>query len=460
MGKPPETDRPSGESSPQPSPPKPPEGWTQSVRFLGPGLIVVGAVVGSGELIATTLLGAQAGFLLLWLVILSCLVKVVLQEQLAYYVITSGGTLLDAFEVLPGPRIRGVSWLTWLFLTYLSLSVLSLGGIVGMSAVTASLIAGRGNLTMWVISIGFVTAAFFRGGSYGRIERLFTVLVGTFSACQIIALFLIQRTEYTIGWADLTSGLGLDFPPEGAYIALAVFGVTGLSATELAYYTYWCLEKGYGRYIGPPDGSSQWEDRARKWISVMRKDVLLTAIIYTTITVAFYLLGAAILHRTQADLLQLEGLATARALSDIFTRSFGAWSYYLFMGGAFLVLFSTYLASCASIPRIAVNFLERVGLISDQSPSGRNRWLNRCSVFIAFAGVAIYLVSQAPVALILFFGGFLGSLFLPLMGIVPLYLSRSRSPGQLKPGRLIHSLLWVCTILILTVLCASLYLLI
>ena len=45
-----------------------PRGWAESLRFLGPGLIVIGAIVGSGELIATTLLGAQVGFLLLWLV--------------------------------------------------------------------------------------------------------------------------------------------------------------------------------------------------------------------------------------------------------------------------------------------------------------------------------------------------------------------------------------------------------
>ena len=418
----------------------------------------MGAIVGSGELIATTLLGTQVGFLLLWIVILSCLVKVVLQEQLAYYVITSGGTLLDAFDLFPGPRIRGVSWLSWVFLTYLTLTVLSVGGIVGMSAATISLMTGRETPTLWVILIGLVTILFFRRGSYGRIERFFMILVGTFSACQIIALFLLQRTEFSIRWSDLGSGFGLDLPPEGAYIALAVFGVTGLSATELVYYTYWCLEKGYGRYIGPPDGSLEWEDRARKWISVMRKDVLLTAVIYTTITVAFYLLGAAILHRTQADLIQLEGLATARALSDIFTRSFGDWSYYLFMGGAFLVLYSTYVSSCASMPRIAINFLERLGLVSNETLSQRDRWLNRCSMFIAVISVVIYLVSQAPVALILFFGGILGSIFLPLMGIVPLYLLRTRSPGQLQPGRFIHYLLWVCTIIILAIVCISLYL--
>ena len=32
------------------------------LKELGPGLIVAGSIVGSGELIATTLTGAEAGF--------------------------------------------------------------------------------------------------------------------------------------------------------------------------------------------------------------------------------------------------------------------------------------------------------------------------------------------------------------------------------------------------------------
>lgn len=35
---------------------------------LGPGLIIAGSIVGSGELIATTKTGAEAGFWLLWLI--------------------------------------------------------------------------------------------------------------------------------------------------------------------------------------------------------------------------------------------------------------------------------------------------------------------------------------------------------------------------------------------------------
>ena len=32
------------------------------LRYLGPGLIITGSIVGSGELIMTTQLGAQVGF--------------------------------------------------------------------------------------------------------------------------------------------------------------------------------------------------------------------------------------------------------------------------------------------------------------------------------------------------------------------------------------------------------------
>ncbi|KMS88754.1 hypothetical protein ACZ91_24055, partial [Streptomyces regensis] len=36
------------------------------LRHLGPGIVLTASVVGSGELIVTTSLGAQAGFVLLW----------------------------------------------------------------------------------------------------------------------------------------------------------------------------------------------------------------------------------------------------------------------------------------------------------------------------------------------------------------------------------------------------------
>jgi Mn2+/Fe2+ NRAMP family transporter len=61
---------------------EPPRGFFAVVRRLGPGLIIAGSIVGSGELIATTKVGAEAGFVLLWLILVGCVIKVFTQVEL------------------------------------------------------------------------------------------------------------------------------------------------------------------------------------------------------------------------------------------------------------------------------------------------------------------------------------------------------------------------------------------
>ena len=77
---------------------------SRAIRQIGPGLILAASIVGTGELINTTSLGAKAGFSLLWLILLSCVIKVFVQVELGRYAITHGQTTLAAFDSLPGPR--------------------------------------------------------------------------------------------------------------------------------------------------------------------------------------------------------------------------------------------------------------------------------------------------------------------------------------------------------------------
>ena len=95
----------------------PPRGWRQTLRHLGPGMILVGSVVGSGELLMTTKLGAVAGFTLLWFILLSCFIKFVVQAEVARHTISSGQTFLQVFSTLPGPSSPRPLWLTLPWLT-------------------------------------------------------------------------------------------------------------------------------------------------------------------------------------------------------------------------------------------------------------------------------------------------------------------------------------------------------
>ena len=111
---------------------EPPSSPLRIIRCIGPGLIVAGSIVGSGELIATTKTGAEAGFSLLWLIILGCVVKVFAQIEFGRYAIISGKPTLRALDEVPGPRIKGRgNWLVWYWLVMWLASISQLGGIVG-----------------------------------------------------------------------------------------------------------------------------------------------------------------------------------------------------------------------------------------------------------------------------------------------------------------------------------------
>ncbi len=66
---------------------KPPQNLWQRLQYIGPSIIVTGSVVGSGSIALTPLLGAAAGFALLWWLLISLWSKPVIQAEICSYVI-------------------------------------------------------------------------------------------------------------------------------------------------------------------------------------------------------------------------------------------------------------------------------------------------------------------------------------------------------------------------------------
>ncbi|MCE2814305.1 MAG: Nramp family divalent metal transporter [Planctomycetaceae bacterium] len=110
----------------------PPKSFFGILSYLGPGLIIAASIVGSGELIATTLTGARGGLSLLWLIILGCVVKVFAQIEIGRFTVSTGIPTLSALNTVPGPRISGRgNWLVWYWFFMWFCSIGQLGGIVG-----------------------------------------------------------------------------------------------------------------------------------------------------------------------------------------------------------------------------------------------------------------------------------------------------------------------------------------
>ena len=421
-----------------------PRGLRPVLRKLGPGLIISGAIVGSGELIATTTLGAEVGFVALWLIILSCGIKVVVQEELGRYVVSSGETALQGLNRVPGPRWR-VSWVVWCWWIMTMGVIIQGGGIVGGVGQTLHLFLPRISGTAWaMVAVVSVIALLFRG-HYGRVEKICVGMVASFTLVTIACAVLLGWTPFAPTAEDFLSGFRLGLPAGGIAVAFATFGLTGVGAAELIMYPYWCLEKGYARFVGPREGSAAWERRARGWIRVMQADVLVAMVVYTTATVAFYILGAAVLHGMGAVPAGYEMVST---LSNMYTSTLGQGAFYLFLVGAFFVLYSTLFATVASSSRVITDFLRLVGVARIDSESQLLFWRRVVIVGVPTLYVVLYGWVAQPVFMVII-GGIFQACMLPVISFSTMYLRYRHTDRSIRPSLTIDVLLWACSTVML-----------
>lgn len=552
---------------------------------LGPGLIIAGSIVGSGELIATTMTGAAAGFTLLWLIIVGCVIKVFAQVELGRYTIVTGRTALDGMNEVPGPRLR-VNWLVWYWVAMFLASLGQLGGIVGgvgqalgisvpltqqgtianqildaevrykvklteirrtrqllesphnearqveqtqrlsqllkeadalynrlaqhaqqdlvltltgspgilhdprLNAAAidfnveqrlvvhwAEPIADvyrlsrheRGALVLqplppqesvdvrclvvarptssddkyWAALLTVFTAGILYIGRYGLIQTFSTVLVASFTLMTVINVLALQSLDdWAIRGSDLLTGVSFVPPPATAgrsalWIGLATFGIIGVGASELVSYPYWCLEKGYARFTGPREDSPNWADRARGWLRVLRWDCWCSMVVYTFATLAFYLLGAAILGRSRLSPREDELI---RTLGAMYEPVFGRAAEVLFLFGAFAVLYSTFFVANAGHSRVVTDALRVFGLRRDTEES-RRRWVKIFSLAFPTTCLLIYVFYPKPTVLILLSGA-MQTLMLPMLAVATLYFRYYRGDPRLRPTRVWDVFLW------------------
>jgi Mn2+/Fe2+ NRAMP family transporter len=411
----------------------PPTSAKGVLKSLGPGLILAASIVGSGELVATTRTGAEAGFAFLWLIILGCTIKVFTQIEICRHCITHGETTVTALNRIPkmGPFI---AWF-WLitFLTGLG----QLGGIVGGVGQAVAIflpVTGEHSDKFWAGIVTVATVGMLLRGGFTFIEIFCTALVASFTVLTIGNLFALQtQPDWAIGWTDLKAGLSFGFPesPGALITALAAFGIIGIGAAELVAYPYWCLEKGYGKWIGPRGGDAGWAHRARGWVRVLQWDAWGSMLVYTLSTVAFYLLGAAVLHRMELVPAGSEMIAT---LAEIYGPVFGNAGKVILLIGAFAVLFSTFFVSNATKARLMTDALHVFRIRSLPDESSRQISVRFFSVAFPILCFVIYTLFPKPVVLILL-SGLMQALLLPMLGVAALYFRYRTIDPALRPGK-------------------------
>ncbi len=434
-------------------------------RYLGPGLVTVAAVIGSGELVATTKTGAESGIFLLWLIILGCAIKVLPQIELGKYSICTNRGTIEALNRLPGLRLPqrfgyGVNWafLVWL-LTFVP-SILQLGGVahgVGQSLalmlpITGDFASAAEGATyddvIWATASIILTALLLVNGRYSVVQAAVTVMVGLVTLMTLLAVITIQfQADWRISGAELLQGLSFQLPPviEGfaenpVLTALATFGIIGIGANELVAYGIWCIDGDFAKNVGRNDGSTEWLTRAKSWIRVLRWDAVLSMIIYTFSTLAFYLLGASVLHRQR---LNLEGSSMIETLAVMYASVFGPSAATLFYFGAVMVLYSTLFAATASHARVVTDAV-RVCQGDAWNEKNHKRYVQGFCLLIPVLAFLALFYFRNPVTLILL-GGLAQAILLPVLAGMALYYRYKELPRELRTSKLWDAALWLST---------------
>jgi len=339
-----------------------PTSFIGKLKYLGPGFILSASVVGSGELISTTTLGAKAGFVTLWIIIISCLVKVAIQLEFGKQAIRTGETVFTSLNKIGGPRFgkNKVNWSLWTWLILWVFKPLQQGGIIGGVAIALNMAFPTISISWFAVIVAILVASMVFKGYYFFIEKASVIFMLLFTAFTVVAVFMLQNTEYAINGNQLIEGIGFKLPKASVGLAIAAFGLTGVGGDEIVAYNYWCLEKGYARFTGPFEEGEEWRQRAKGWIKVMNLDAILSMVVYTVVTAAFYLLGAAVLYQRGEIPAGFEMIET---LSYMYTDSYGNWAKIFFIGGSVVVLFSTLFSALAARTRIFSDLFGGIGWI-------------------------------------------------------------------------------------------------
>ncbi|WP_298860323.1 Nramp family divalent metal transporter [uncultured Microbacterium sp.] len=416
---------------------EPPRGWRSSLRYFGPGFLTSAAVVGSGELITATALGAQAGFVLLWIVLVSTLVKVAIQVEIARWSISTGRASMEGYNDVP-PKLFGRGWISYIGLLMFLQIVIGQGGVIGGAALAMSMLVPVGgdpfspvSVGIWLAILVAIAIAIQITNKYSLIEGVATVMVAIVTLLVIIMVFGVQFTPFAWSAADLGEGLLFQIPLGTMGIALAMFGMTGVGAGEITAYSYWCVEKGYARFTGPNDGSEAWVKRARGWMSVMKKDAMISWIIYTISTVAFYVLGAAVLNPQN---LVPSGTDMFDVLARIFTDTLGEWTRWIFLIGVALTLFKTAMANIPGFARQVANTLAIFGAFDWRDVDRRNRWLKALVVILPITWAIFYLFIQSPFLMIVI-AGIGNAIFLMAIVVATWYLRAKQIDKRVADGK-------------------------
>ena len=387
-----------------------------SLAVLGPGLVSGFADNDAGGITTYSLAGANFGYQLLWVILASQVVLFFTQEVGARLGLATGKGLISLIR-----ERWGVRWTV--FAAFVMLAA-NLGSIVAEFAGIGSALGIFGvpqQVSAAVAAV--VVVAFIALGSYSRVQYLF-VAVGIAVSIAYVFSAVLAEPDWSLA---LSSMIHPTFSSSPVYW-LAVVGTVGTTITPWgqAFIQSYVADKG----LRPDD------------LPASRVDVFSGALLTNLIAAFIVIACAATLYATGTKItsaadaaLALEPIAGAAATFVFAIGLLGA----SFLGLGVVPMTSAYTTCEAFGWETGVNWNWR------EAPA----FYGLLAFFIGFAALFV-MIPGLPLITVMFLAQVLNALLLPFVLVFVMLLASDRElMGPLASGRVLGTIGWVCTALLI-----------
>ncbi len=386
------------------------------LAVLGPGLVSGFADNDAGGITTYSIVGAQFGYALLWVVLASMLALYVTQEVGARLGLATGRGLLDLIR-----EDFGIRWAALAIVTMLAANLgTTLAEFAGIGAALSLFgVPVPVSILLSVIVVGSLLA---RAG-FMRVQFVFLAVGAGVSVAYLLSAILAHPD-----WGKSAQYLVAPHGQVTSAYLLAVVGTVGTTITPWgqAFIQSYCADK----RLGP------------EHLRTSRFDVALGAVLTNTIA-AFIVIAAAATLWTHGFTTIPDAAAAARALRPLAGHAAETIFALGLLGAAFLGLGVVPLTSAYATTEALG--LER-GL--DFRPRQAPAFYGLLAFFLGFAAVFV-LIPGLPLIKVMFLAQVVNGLLLPVILVFVMLLSRRAGLlGELASGRVLSGLGWLVTVVV------------
>ena len=381
------------------------------LKKLGPGILFAGAAIGVSHLVQSTKAGADFGFGLVWALLLVNLFKFPFFQYGPKYANATGESLLEGYKKL-GANILYF----YVIISLATMFTIQTAVTIVTAGIASSLTNNIISVEQWTIIILIVCSVLLYFGKYKMLDKMIKIVISILALSTILATYLaFNNFSYDFNLSQV-------LPKNNVEIAflIAFMGWMPAPLDISVWHSIWTIEK------NKSDGIQEMKTTLFDFNVGYFGTIILG--------ISFVLLGYFVMNGSN---LSFSSSATtfATQLIEMYTSTFGSWSYIIIGLATFTTMFSTTITTLDASPRAMHKATE---LISNKKiKNGYVYWL----FFLVIGTITIFFNFNSEMGTLVKVATIVSFITAPFYAIINyILISSSHTPKKYRPSTFMHIL--------------------